>query len=45
MRGLFSDTRNFDSINPSNAEKNPIYHLLALFGAHRTLHVSRIRVN
>ena len=24
---------------------NPIYHLLALLGAHHILHVSRIRVN
>jgi len=28
-----------------NAELNPIYHLLALLGAHHILHVSRIRVN
>jgi hypothetical protein len=32
-------------INPSNAELYPIYHLLALLGAHPILHVSRIRVN
>jgi len=31
--------------NPLNAELNPIYNLLALLGAHYTLHVSRIRVN
>jgi len=31
-------------LNPFNAELNPICHLLAL-GAHRILHVSRIRVN
>jgi hypothetical protein len=31
-------------INPSNAELNPICHLLALLGAHHILHVSRIRV-
>jgi len=31
-------------INPLNAELNPICHLLALLGAHLTLHVSRIRV-
>jgi len=31
--------------NPLNAELNPICHLLALLGAHHTLHVSRIRVN
>jgi len=29
----------------SNAELNPICHLLALLGAHHILHVSRIRVN
>ena len=27
-----------------NAELNPICHLLALFGAHHILHVSRMRV-
>ena len=32
-------------INPLNAELNPIYHLLALLGAHHILHVSRVRVN
>jgi hypothetical protein len=31
-------------LNPLNAELNPICHLLALLGAHRILHVSRIRV-
>jgi hypothetical protein len=31
-------------INPLNAELNPIYHLLALLGAHHILHVSRMRV-
>jgi hypothetical protein len=30
--------------NTLNAELNPICHLLALFGAHHILHVSRIRV-
>jgi hypothetical protein len=30
--------------NSSNAELNPICHLLALVGAHHILHVSRIRV-
>jgi len=29
--------------SPSNAELNPIYHLLALLGAHHILHVSRVR--
>jgi len=33
----------FKSINPVNAELNPICHLLALL-AHHILHVSRIRV-
>jgi len=33
------------NINPLNAELNPICHLLALFGAHPFLHISRIRVN
>ena len=28
-------------INPLNAELNPIYHLLALLGAHLILHVSK----
>ena len=32
------------SINPLNAELNPICHLPALLGAHHILHVSRIRV-
>jgi hypothetical protein len=31
-------------LNPLNAELNPIRHLLALFGAHHIVHVSRIRV-
>jgi len=31
-------------LNPLNAELNFICHLLALLGAHRILHVSRIRV-
>jgi hypothetical protein len=34
-----------DHINPLNAKLNPICHLMALLGAHRILHVSRIRVN
>jgi len=33
------------TINPLNAELNPICHLLALLEAHHILHVSRIRVN
>jgi len=28
-------------INPLNSKLNPICHLLALFGAHHILHVSR----
>jgi hypothetical protein len=35
---------NFLVVNPLNAKLNPICHLLALLGAHRILHVSRIRV-
>jgi hypothetical protein len=31
-------------LDPLNAELNPICHLLALLGAHPTLHVSRLRV-
>jgi hypothetical protein len=30
--------------NTLNAELNPIFHLLALLGAHHILHISRIRV-
>jgi hypothetical protein len=33
------------TLNPLNAELNPICYLLALLGAHHFLHVSRIRVN
>jgi len=33
------------TINPLNAELNPICHLLALLRAHHILHVSSIRVN
>ena len=33
-----------ESINPINAELNPICHFLALLRAHHILHVSRIRV-
>jgi len=33
------------SVNPLNAELNPICHLLALLGVHHFLHVSRIRIN
>jgi hypothetical protein len=31
-------------LNPLNAELNPIYHLLALLGAHHIFHVSGLRV-
>ena len=31
-------------INPIHLQLNPIYHLLALFGAHHILHISRIGV-
>jgi hypothetical protein len=34
-----------ESINPLNAELNPICHLLVLIGANPILHVSRIKVN
>jgi len=33
------------TINPFDAELNPICHLLTLLGAHHILHVSRVRVN
>ena len=33
------------SLNPLNTQLNPVYHLLALLGAHHILHVSRIGVN
>jgi hypothetical protein len=32
------------TINPLNAELNPICHLLALLGAHHILYVSKVRV-
>jgi len=34
--------RNFNHLN---AELNPMYHFLALLGAHPILHVSGVRVN
>jgi hypothetical protein len=34
----------FEGFNPSNAELNPICHLLALLWAHHIFHVSRIMV-
>jgi len=39
------DCASMEWINPLNAKPNPICHLLALLGAHRILHVSRVRVN
>ena len=36
--------RPLHSVNPLNAELNPICYLLTLLGAHHFLHVSRIRV-
>jgi hypothetical protein len=33
------------TINPLNAELNPICHLLALLGAHHIFHVSGLSVN
>ena len=33
-----------NTVNPLNAELNPICHLLTLLGAHHILHISRIRV-
>jgi len=41
---LLISSTNSVSINPLNADLNPICHLLALLGAHHILHVSRIRV-
>ena len=32
-------------LNPLNAGLNPIFHLLALLGAHPIFHVSRLRIN
>ena len=37
-------TLNLSLLNPLKPELNPICYLLALLGAHRFLHVSRIRV-
>jgi len=36
--------RHLQIINPLNAELNPLYHFLALSGAHPILHVSGVRV-
>jgi hypothetical protein len=46
LNTLFSNTLSLrSSLNPLNAELNPICSMLALLGAHHFLHVSRIRVN
>ena len=37
--------KNFKDIKTSNAELNPICHLLAILGTHPILHASGIRVN
>jgi hypothetical protein len=42
---LLNGQRKTVTLNPLNAKFNPIWHLLALFGAQHILHVSRIRVN
>jgi hypothetical protein len=34
----------WEDINPLNSELNHICQLLALFGAHHILHISRVRV-
>jgi len=44
LKAQESDLTNKLYINPLNAELIPICYLLALLGAHRFLHVSRIRV-
>ena len=41
----FANALKNQSVNPLNAELNPICHFLALLGAHPILHVSRIRAN
>jgi len=33
------------SVNPLNAELNPICHLRALLGTHHILHISKLRVS
>jgi len=38
-------THSLTTLNPLNAELNPICHLLALLGAHHIILVSGIRVN
>jgi len=41
---LYEVTSRVVTLDPLNAELNLTCHLLALFGAHHILHVSRIRV-
>ena len=41
---LFDHVVSKPTLNPLNAELNPIRHLLALVGARHIVHVSRIRV-
>jgi hypothetical protein len=44
-RKVYLKTNRSIGFNPLNAELNPICHLLALLGAHPTLHVSGVRDN
>ena len=44
LRNNFGVDSHYITVNPLNAELNPICYLLALLGAHHFLHVSRIRV-
>jgi hypothetical protein len=39
-----AEMRCLRSVNPLNAQLNPIFHLLTLLGAHHIFHISRIRV-
>ena len=41
---FLDDSHKVSRLNPSNAELNPIRHLLALVGARHIVHVSRMRV-
>jgi hypothetical protein len=43
-KSLLYQQMHSSTINPLNAELNPICHLLALLGVHHFLHVSRVRV-
>jgi len=43
-RGVNHPPSSRAEVNPLNAELNPTCHLLAFFGAHHILHISRIRV-